>query len=68
LQCRTFALEAFDHFERSTGDYRVLVAVAVSKNAIRCTAKSNVADNEPSYSEYDIRFLITPPETIGLLD
>jgi hypothetical protein len=40
----------------------------VDKNGIPCTAKSSVADNETSYSEYDIRFLIAQPETIGLLD
>jgi hypothetical protein len=47
----------------------VLVSVgAVSKNELFCTAKSNVADNDTSNSEYDIRFLISQPETISLLD
>ena len=43
------------------------MAITFSKSAIFCTAKSNVADNKTSHSEYDIRFLIAQHETIGLL-
>jgi hypothetical protein len=47
---------------------RIPVTVTVSKKATRCTAKSNVANIETWYSEYNVRFLVAQPEIIGLLD